>query len=254
MERYRLSCGSLTNLEELDLDGNQLSGAIPSELGSLSSLEQLILHSNQLSGAIPSELGSLSNLVELRLHSNQLSGSIPSELGSLSSLEDLDLSENQLSGAMPSELGSLSNLVELRLHSNRLTGPLPQSFTNLTHLRGFSFGANAGLCAPTDAAFQTWLQRMWTRDDGPNCSASTLGAPTIGAVTPGAGLLAVSRTAPSSVGGSAITVYDLRHMETASDETVDSNWTVVDLDGNGTGDDPWDFGTTSEYPTHQDNN
>ena len=32
---------------------------------------------------------------------------------------------------------------------------------------------------------------------------------------------------PSSYGGSAITAYDLRHVETSADETVDSNWTVV---------------------------
>ena len=32
---------------------------------------------------------------------------------------------------------------------------------------------------------------------------------------------------PSSYGGSTITAYDLRHVETSADETVDSNWTVV---------------------------
>ena len=53
-------------------------------------------------------------------------------------------------------------------------------------------------------------------------------APAIGTVTPGTGTLAVSWTAPSSDGGSAITAYDLRHIETSADETVDSNWTVVD--------------------------
>ena len=59
-------------------------------------------------------------------------------------------------------------------------------------------------------------------------AVSPPGAPTIGAVAPGTGSLAVSWTAPSSDGGSAITAYDLRHIEAAADETVDSNWTVVD--------------------------
>ena len=59
-------------------------------------------------------------------------------------------------------------------------------------------------------------------------SVSLSGAPTIGAVTPGMGTLALSWMAPSSDGGSAITAYDLRHVETTADETVDSNWTVVD--------------------------
>ena len=59
-------------------------------------------------------------------------------------------------------------------------------------------------------------------------SVSSPGVPTIGAVTSATGTLAISWTAPSSDGGSAITAYDLRHIETSADETVDSNWTVVD--------------------------
>ena len=49
----------------------------------------------------------------------------------------------------------------------------------------------------------------------------------MGAVTPVTGSLAVSWTAPSSDGGSALTAYDLRQIQTSADETVDANWTVV---------------------------
>ena len=53
------------------------------------------------------------------------------------------------------------------------------------------------------------------------------GAVTIGSVTPGAGSLAVSWSAPSS-GAADITAYDLRHILASADQGVDGNWTVVD--------------------------
>ena len=56
--------------------------------------------------------------------------------------------------------------------------------------------------------------------------AQTPGAPTITSVTAGDGSLAVAWTAPGNQGGSTITSYDLRRIETDADETVDANWTV----------------------------
>ena len=56
--------------------------------------------------------------------------------------------------------------------------------------------------------------------------AQTPGAPTITSVTAGDGSLAVAWTAPGNQGGSTITSYDLRRIETDADETVDPNWTV----------------------------
>ncbi len=225
--------GSLSNLMRLYLTGNQLTGAIPPELGSLSNLEIIALAGNQLTGSLPSELGNLSDITTIYFGNNQLTGAIPAELGNLSNLTELDVNTNQLAGAVPSELGSLTKLTDLHLYNNELTGALPQSFIRLTLLEAFTFGDNDGLCAPTDATFQNWLQGIDnTRGHagvsplGPNCAS--LGAPAIGAVTAGTGTLAISWTAPSSDGGSAITAYDLRHIETTADKTVDANWTEVD--------------------------
>ena len=55
---------------------------------------------------------------------------------------------------------------------------------------------------------------------------STPAAPIIDSVTSGDTTLAVAWTAPA--GETGITAYDVRHIETSADETVDSNWTVVD--------------------------
>ena len=54
------------------------------------------------------------------------------------------------------------------------------------------------------------------------------GSPFIDSVTAGVNSLAVLWRAPAGDGGSPITAYDLRHIESAADETVDSNWTVVE--------------------------
>ena len=52
------------------------------------------------------------------------------------------------------------------------------------------------------------------------------GAAAIASVTPGSGSLTVSWRAPSG-GAGGITAYDLRHIPSGDDETVDANWTVV---------------------------
>ncbi len=219
--------GSLSNLHWLNLSANQLTGEIPPELGKLSSLRRLSLWGNELTGEIPKELENLSDLQGLSLFYNQLTGEIPLELGNLSNLESLDLAGNQLTGEIPKELGNLSNLESLRLQWNELTGEIPPELGNFPNLQYMYLGGNqlTGCIPPV-------------LRDVPNndldqlglgfCSASLPKAPTIGAVTPGLASLAVSWSAPSSGDGSAITAYDLRYIDTAADETVDSNWTVVD--------------------------
>ena len=107
---------------------------------------------------------------KLLLGSNEMAGEIPTELGNLSSLTELLLFSNQLTGEIPTELGNLSNLSGLYLDDNQLTGELPQTLTGLTALASFTFDNNAGLCAPTDEAFQTWLQSV-SFVSGDNCVA-----------------------------------------------------------------------------------
>ena len=109
----------MSNLKELGLWGNDLTGEIPRELGGLSNLEQLWLNINDLTGEIPRELGGLSNLRVLRLSANDLTGEIPRELGSLSNLEDLSLSGNaDLFG--PLSIDNWPQLRLLRVNNTRL--------------------------------------------------------------------------------------------------------------------------------------
>jgi len=120
---------------EFDLDNNQLSGSIPSQIGNLSKLHVLSLCKNNLTGIIPSQLGNLSKINILYLSENQLSGQIPPQLGNLNYLQYLQLNDNQLNGTIPSQLGNLSSyLRELLLYSNQLSGNIPFQLGNLREL------------------------------------------------------------------------------------------------------------------------
>jgi hypothetical protein len=130
---FGVTCSS-GSVAQIVLNGNSLSGSIPSELGNLSNLTYLHLGSNSLTGTIPSELGNLTKLTYIFLFSNSLTDSIPSELGNLTNLTNLNLSKNSLTGSIPSELGNLTKLTYLLLHDNLLTGNIPDELKKLTKL------------------------------------------------------------------------------------------------------------------------
>ena len=115
----------LTELEVLDLSGNDLSDRIPQELSKLAMLRKLNLSHNRLIGRIPQNLGTLTMLNELDLANNRLNGPIPVGLGRLSMLKALRLSVNNLSGVVPPELGNLTMLERLDLSDNDLSGCVP---------------------------------------------------------------------------------------------------------------------------------
>lgn len=84
-----------TDLIELDLSGNALTGALPAEIRFLSQLEVLDVSDNDMTG-VPAEVGQLKRLKVLDLSNNQLTG-LPLELGQLTQLETLDLRGNAYS-------------------------------------------------------------------------------------------------------------------------------------------------------------
>lgn len=86
---------SRTDLEELNLSNNVLSGALQSQIGNLHDLKVLNLSNNKFTG-VPAEIGQLKNLEVLNLSNNLITG-LPNELGNLSKLKMLDLSGNKYS-------------------------------------------------------------------------------------------------------------------------------------------------------------
>ncbi|MCE2422007.1 MAG: hypothetical protein J4G03_01610 [Gemmatimonadetes bacterium] len=130
---------------------------------------RLSLYDNDLAGSIPAKLGGLDSLRYLNFSSNDFTGSIPAELGNLVSLRGLNLSSNGLTGSIPAELGNLESLWGLLLQGNSgLTGPLPDDLTGTTPYVFHWY--DTGLCAPTDAAFQAWLDSIPDEQGAGDCS------------------------------------------------------------------------------------
>ena len=251
--------GGLTNLQALHIESNQLTGAIPAELGSLTNLKWLTLHDNHLTGEIPEELGRLNNLTLLYISGNRLTGCIPAGLRDVRENDHTQLLRDPgipycdvLLSGLSIARGTLSPQFDpyitaytAAVSASRIT-VTPSNRHNATfqyldgsdrvltdadggqpgHQVDVPVGMTAEINIKVTFGVETeWASQVYTiQAAGPGA----LGAPAIGQITTAVGSLTVAWNAPSSNGGSPITVYDLRYIETSADETVDSNWTVVD--------------------------
>ncbi|XP_047326206.1 putative leucine-rich repeat receptor-like serine/threonine-protein kinase At2g24130 [Impatiens glandulifera] len=136
LQPFFSSLTNSSNLQELELAGNNLGGEIPHVIGFLSSnLVEIHLDDNLIYGSIPPQISNLVNLTLLNLSSNFLNGTIPSEFRGMEKLERLYLSNNSLSGEIPSAFGEVLHLGLLDLSKNKLSGSIPDSFYNLSQLR-----------------------------------------------------------------------------------------------------------------------
>ncbi|KAF3455688.1 hypothetical protein FNV43_RR00330 [Rhamnella rubrinervis] len=108
----------------------------------LSQLEQLDLSKNELSGQIPMHLGQCSKLLHLNLRNNRFSGTVPFQIGSLRSLQDLDLSQNFLTGQLPFELGHLQILETFNISHNNFSGSIPSTFKEMLSLTSVDVSYN----------------------------------------------------------------------------------------------------------------
>ena len=106
----------------------QLSGTIPASVGNLSELTQLSLGFNKLSGTIP-PVGGLSQLTSLDLGDNRCNGAIPESVGGLLQLIFLNFGTNLLSGSIPA-VGGLSQLEQVYLDNNKVGPSLLPTHTN----------------------------------------------------------------------------------------------------------------------------
>ena len=159
----------LTDLEILDLHGNNLSNLIPSSqdlttFNTESKLKFIGFQDNELSGKIPPSLAyDCPGLVHLDVSNNFLTGTIPFELSTLGqelhylfvgennftpgpfptfihdnmlALRELEMQDASLTGQIPAGISSMTNLILLDLSRNSLAGAVPAEITqNLENLQ-----------------------------------------------------------------------------------------------------------------------
>jgi Leucine-rich repeat (LRR) protein len=119
---------TLPTLRFAYLHKNQFTGTIPLSLSEppSSNLEEIWLRDNKLSGSIPLWWTELPNLESLSVSNNTWSGELPQEWSQVSKLEFMDVSYNEITGTIPpSLLYGIPALQHLYLDYNQLDGTLP---------------------------------------------------------------------------------------------------------------------------------
>ncbi|KAB1212010.1 hypothetical protein CJ030_MR5G025402 [Morella rubra] len=131
-----ITCSPENLVVGLGAPSQYLSGTLSGAIGNLTNLRQVLLQNNNISGKIPLELGMLPKLQTLDLSNNRLSGVIPESLGQLNTLQYLRLNNNSLSGPFPVSLAKISQLAFLDLSYNNLSGPVPKFPARTFHIAG----------------------------------------------------------------------------------------------------------------------
>jgi Leucine-rich repeat (LRR) protein len=107
---------SQRGVKKLILSNNRIK-SLPAEIGELADLEELYLDANKLTGALPAEIRKMPKLRILDAHDNGLTG-IPAEIGQLKNLRIVNFSGNKID-TMPNEIGNIKgNLEVLNISGN----------------------------------------------------------------------------------------------------------------------------------------
>ncbi|KAL3697589.1 hypothetical protein R1sor_011665 [Riccia sorocarpa] len=131
---------ALSNLRELDVHSNNITGPLPKLPAAANQtanggLTLLTFSNNHFNGEIPSSWYEATNLQGMFLAQNNLTGGIHDKIGALTQLRHLNLSGNGFSGQLPEQLGALINLETIDLRSNRFSGNVPGGIATLPKLK-----------------------------------------------------------------------------------------------------------------------
>jgi len=161
------SAQNWSNMKELDVSNNMLTGSIPDSMVQNTNLQVLDLHANDFFGYFPTEIFTNDSLEYFSIHKNRFVGTLSDRIGFLKNLKHLDVSSNLLTGTLPDTIGLLTHLVslntsgnsftrrpfgdflsplqslqEISMKGNMLTGTIPEYIANLHYLKLLDLDGN----------------------------------------------------------------------------------------------------------------
>jgi Leucine-rich repeat (LRR) protein len=134
---------ALTDLTELNLADNRLSGVIPLTLTDFNDISYINLDENLIVGTIPIDITTLSGINFLHLRRNSLTGTIPDNIGILNKIRNLEFEQNFLEGTLPSSIGNMTEIQVLKLEKNSFVGTIPDEYADLHNLENFDLDSNS---------------------------------------------------------------------------------------------------------------
>ncbi|PHT33080.1 hypothetical protein CQW23_29417 [Capsicum baccatum] len=136
-----------------------LVGEFPRGIRYCTSLTGLDLSGNSLYGAIPSDISSIVAFVTLLdLSNNALSGDIPPDIANCQYINVLKLNDNDLEGEIPSSIGYLPRLKTFSVANNHLTGLVPAFVSEQIFITAENFAHNSELCGkPLKGCEDSWI-------------------------------------------------------------------------------------------------
>lgn len=161
--------GGMTNLEAINLYGNELTGRIPTEIGLLSRMWHVDFSENNLTGNLPTvAINKLVHLQKFHVHqSSRGSEGITGELPAFdknTQLHMLDVNSNKMSGSIPSNflagVEDVGQLMEIDIGYNDFTGTVPAGLSRFTNMI-FDATKNEITAINTDVCSSTNIAGWW---------------------------------------------------------------------------------------------
>ena len=162
--------GELTELTDLRINSNKLTGDLPESLYSLTKLEFLYFQNNNITGALSSKLGQLTELTQLYVDRNaNMTGGIPKEIGNLKKLARINISQSGIGGEIPAELGECESLLQFMAFKTNLSGTLPDIW-DMPVLQTVMLHTNPGITGELPAS----LSKLKPIVNGANVTAPSI--------------------------------------------------------------------------------